>query len=74
MTPAEFVAFFCSTHRAVTPTTNITRITWEYPRICRVCGCTDYSACDTLTGPCAWIQTFADNTGICTACPPPTTP
>lgn len=38
-------------------------------RRCRVCGCTDSAACDTITGPCAWRITYDDGTGICTACP-----
>jgi hypothetical protein len=69
MTPAEFVEFFCNSHQGVTPESEVTRIEWAYPRICRSCGCTDYSACDTLTGPCAWLHTYDDNTGICSGCP-----
>ncbi|WGJ88226.1 hypothetical protein [Gordonia sp. SMJS1] len=68
MTPAEFVDFFCTTHTGVTPTTQITRIEWAYPRLCRECGCTDHTACDTLTGPCSWHTAYHDNTGLCTAC------
>lgn len=68
MSPAEFVEFFCATHHGVTPTTEITRIEWRYPRVCRACGCTDYAACDTVVGPCAWLQTYPDNTGVCTGC------
>jgi hypothetical protein len=30
MTPAEFVGFFCATHRGCTPQTEITRIAWRY--------------------------------------------
>lgn len=30
MTPAEFVEFFCSTHRGVKPDTIVTRIEWIY--------------------------------------------
>jgi hypothetical protein len=30
MTPAEFVAFFCGTHRGCEPVTEITRIEWRY--------------------------------------------
>jgi hypothetical protein len=30
MTPAEFVAFFCTTHRGCAPGTEITRIEWAY--------------------------------------------
>lgn len=41
------------------------------PRVCRVCGCTDVAACETAFGPCAWRETYDDNTGICTACPEP---
>lgn len=37
-------------------------------RICRHCGCTDSRACETITGPCAWIVTYDDNTGVCTGC------
>lgn len=69
MTPAEFVDFFCSTHHGVHTRSEITRIEWAYPRICRRCGCTEYAACDDpLFGPCGWLRTYGDNTGICTAC------
>jgi hypothetical protein len=68
MTPAQFVEFFCSTHHGVTATSEITRIEWTYPRVCRSCGCTEYAACDTIFGPCGWRHTYTDNTGICTAC------
>lgn len=68
LTPAEFVDFFCSTHRGVEPSTEITRIEWIYPRICRGCGCTEYAACAGLTGPCSWAQTYDDNTGQCSEC------
>lgn len=71
MTPAEFVDFFAATHRGVTPSSEVTRIEWTYPRECRACGCTDYAACETLLGPCAWQLTYDDQTGICTACPLP---
>lgn len=37
-------------------------------RVCRHCGCTDSRACETITGPCAWIVTYDDNTGVCTGC------
>ncbi|WP_235661553.1 hypothetical protein [Mycobacteroides abscessus] len=67
-TPAEFVAFFCRTHRGVRPDSVITRIEWAYPRMCRDCGCTEYAACDGPTGPCGWWTTYVDNTGICTVC------
>jgi hypothetical protein len=30
MTPAEFVTFFCDTHRGATPQTEVTRIAWRY--------------------------------------------
>jgi hypothetical protein len=30
MTPAEFVAFFCRTHRSCGPGTEVTRIEWRY--------------------------------------------
>lgn len=30
MTPAEFVAFFCSTHRGCRPDSLVTRIQWRY--------------------------------------------
>ncbi|MCV7286124.1 hypothetical protein H7J87_12375 [Mycolicibacterium wolinskyi] len=70
MTPADFIDFFCSTHHSVSSDSEITRIQWTYPRLCRQCGCTEYSACvDPLFGPCAWRRTYADNTGICTSCP-----
>lgn len=69
MTPAEFVEFFCNSHRGISPNSEVTRIEWVYPRVCRGCRCTDYSACETLAGPCAWLHTYDDNTGICSACP-----
>jgi len=31
MTPAEFVAFFCRTHRGCGPADMVTRIAWRYP-------------------------------------------
>jgi hypothetical protein len=68
MTVTEFVEFFCSTHRGVSPQDEVTRIQWAYPRICRQCGCTEYSECETHTGPRTWQATYDDNTGICTAC------
>ncbi|WP_242528643.1 hypothetical protein [Mycobacteroides abscessus] len=68
LSPAEFVAFFCRTHRGVRPDSVITRIEWAYPRMCRECGCTEYAACDGPTGPCSWWTTYVDNTGICTVC------
>jgi hypothetical protein len=30
MTPAEFVSFFCGTHRGCGPGTEVTRIEWRY--------------------------------------------
>jgi hypothetical protein len=39
-----------------------------HPRVCRGCGCTDNVACDTVLGPCTWVETYDDNTGICTGC------
>lgn len=30
MTPAEFVAYFCATHKGCAPGTEITRIQWAY--------------------------------------------
>lgn len=30
MTPAEFIAFFCATHRGCAPGTEVTRIQWRY--------------------------------------------
>lgn len=71
MTRTQFVEFFCASHHGITPCDEVTRIEWSYPRRCRVCGCTDFAACDTLTGPCAWAYTHPDNTGICTGCPTP---
>ena len=68
LTPEEFVEFFCTTHRGVRPSSEITRIDWAYPRICRGCGCTEYAACAGLTGPCSWAATYADNTGQCSEC------
>ena len=41
-------------------------------RGCRVCGCMEWSPCETSSGPCAWQIKYTDNTGICTACPVPT--
>ncbi|AGB27076.1 hypothetical protein Mycsm_06975 (plasmid) [Mycobacterium sp. JS623] len=67
-TPAAFVEFFCNTHRGVQPSSEITRIEWTYPRICRGCGCTEYAACAGLTGPCSWAHTYDDNTGQCSEC------
>lgn len=67
-TPAEFVEFFCRTHRGVEPGSEITCIRWAYPRMCRTCGCTEYVACDGPAGPCGWESMYDDNTGICTAC------
>ncbi len=32
LTPAEFVEFFCTTHRGVEADSEITRIEWAYPR------------------------------------------
>lgn len=40
MTPPEFVAFFIASHRGVSASSEITRIEWAYPRVCRACGCT----------------------------------
>ena len=31
MTPAQFVAFFCKTHKGCTPATIVTRIEFDYP-------------------------------------------
>jgi hypothetical protein len=36
LTPAEFVAFFCGSHKGCTPDTEVTRIEWRY--LCRHCG------------------------------------
>ncbi len=71
MTTEEFIDFFAASHRGVTAASEVTRVEWRYPRECRVCGCTDYSACDTISGPCAWKITYDDDTGICTACRAP---
>lgn len=30
MTPAEFVEFFCATHKGIRPTSMVTRIEWVY--------------------------------------------
>lgn len=30
MTPAQFVSFFCRTHRGCTPSTEVARIEWRY--------------------------------------------
>jgi len=30
MTPAQFIEFFCSTHKGCTPSTEVTRIRWRY--------------------------------------------
>ncbi|WP_415677812.1 hypothetical protein [Tsukamurella hominis] len=69
MTPPEFVAFFIASHRGVSASSEITRIEWAYPRVCRACGCTDFAACETLTGPCSWRTVYDDGTGICSGCP-----
>ena|ERR1700733_12239999 len=37
MTPAEFIAFFCGTHKGCTPATEVTRIEWRWadePAVC----------------------------------------
>ncbi|MEN4464454.1 hypothetical protein VXE65_20785 [Mycolicibacterium conceptionense] len=68
LTTADFITFFCDSHRGVRPESEITRIEWAYPRLCRQCRCTEYAACTTITGPCSWRTTYDDNTGICTAC------
>lgn len=38
MTPAEFVEFFCSTHKGCTPETEVTRIEWLWADEPMVCG------------------------------------
>lgn len=68
LSPAEFVEFYCVTHRGVEPNSEVTCIEWAYPRMCRQCGCTEYAACGGLTGPCSWRSTFSDSTGVCTEC------
>lgn len=35
MTPAEFIVFFCGSHKGCTPATEVTRIEWRY--LCRYC-------------------------------------
>jgi len=32
-------------------------------RQCRICGCTDFSACQTVAGPCYWVEE-----DLCSAC------
>ena len=38
MTPAEFVAFFCGSHKGCTPSTEVTRIEWRWAGEPAVCG------------------------------------
>ena len=33
LTRAQFVEFFCATHRGVSPDSEMTRIEWVYPRL-----------------------------------------
>ena len=68
MDPEEFVEFFCRTHVGVAASSEVTRIQWRYPRVCRGCGCTDDDACLTALGPCAWLTVFDGGPGVCTAC------
>lgn len=68
MSPEGFVEFFCRTHAGVVASSEVTRIQWRYPRVCRRCGCTDDDACLTALGPCAWLTVFNGETGVCTAC------
>jgi hypothetical protein len=38
MTPAEFIAFFCQSHKGCTPDTEVTRIEWRWADEPAVCG------------------------------------
>jgi hypothetical protein len=38
MTPAEFIAFFCGTHKGCAPSTEVTRIEWRWADEPEVCG------------------------------------
>jgi hypothetical protein len=38
MTPAEFVAFFCGSHKGCTPATEVTRIEWRWADEPAMCG------------------------------------
>lgn len=38
MTPAEFIGFFCGTHKGCTPDTEVTRIEWRWADEPAVCG------------------------------------
>lgn len=68
LTPEQFVEFFCATHRGVEPTSEVTRIEWAYPRMCRHCSCTQNVACTGPNGTCTWTATYGDNTGLCSEC------
>ena len=68
MSSAGFVEFFCRTHVGALASSEVTRIQWRYPRVCRGCGCTDDDACLTGAGPCGWAAVYDDDTGVCTAC------
>ncbi|MDM3928735.1 hypothetical protein [Mycobacterium intracellulare] len=68
LSQAEFIDFYCGSHRGIKPDSEVTRIEWTYPRICRECGCTEYAACVTVDGPCGWLAKYGDNTGVCTEC------
>lgn len=35
MTPAEFISFFCDTHKGCTPSSEVTRISWRYLDTCK---------------------------------------
>jgi hypothetical protein len=37
-------------------------------RTCIGCGCTDYAACETETGPCHWAVRLAGAKGVCSRC------
>lgn len=47
MTPAEFVEFFCGSHKGCGPASEITRIEWRY--LCRHCG-KPIERCHTASG------------------------
>lgn len=38
-------------------------------RYCIACGCNEFAACETESGPCGWAVVAGDR-GICTRCKP----
>ena len=80
MTPKQFVAMFCQ-HMGCTPETEVTRIEFQYVPggrfavrgFCRVCGCTEESACrDEDAVSCWWVDDRGrgalGQTSLCSHC------